>query len=171
MSFAKFFLKSAAYCLSLSNTLKLYSMAEYGREQRNQLSRAIASNSQHNKQLKRFADNRTALTIRGKVENNTCNDICFQNKLVAQLATRLSNPVVFAGSAYELEQLILQWAVPRGTRVAATQTDSAGHHYRVRFRNDNGPAITIGQADSWVQIGISHYVDSDSSPSSTEGSG
>ncbi len=125
-------------------------MGEYEKKQRNQLSRAIANSEIGSRQLKEFVDDRIAMS-------DINHHYCIQNKSVMQLATRLSSPVVFAGSAYQLEQLILQWGPPAGTRVAASQTDFVGHSYRVRFTNNNGPAISLTQANQWVQNGIAHY--------------
>lgn len=87
---------------------------------------------------------------------------------VIQLATRLSSPVHFVGSAYELEQLVRQWGPPNGTTVLVMQTDYVGHMYTVRFTNNNGPAISLATANGWVQAGINHYGDSDSSSSDSE---
>lgn len=91
-----------------------------------------------------------------------------QRASVVQLATRLSAPVLFNGGAFRLLQLIQQWGPPNGTHVQVIPTDNVGGSYRVRFSNQNGPAISLQTANQWVQAGIAHADDNDAS--SDEGS-
>lgn len=123
-----------------------------------------------------FVDNRKPSTISLNTLSPTLqnsSDI-LQRVSVLQLATRQSSPVRFNGTAYQLEQLIRRWGPPSGTQVVVTQTDFVGGMFRVRFTNNNGPAISLETADGWVDAGISHAdedSDSESSDNSSESDG
>ncbi|MEM6719518.1 MAG: hypothetical protein AAF611_09400 [Bacteroidota bacterium] len=92
-----------------------------------------------------------------------------QKMQVIQLATRLVRNVIFNGYSETLRQLLLQWAVPNGTRVQIQQTDHVGGAFDVRFTNTNGPAISIDTARGWIQTAISHHQESSSEDESSSG--
>ncbi|SEF93389.1 hypothetical protein [Vibrio hangzhouensis] len=78
-----------------------------------------------------------------------------QCALVTQLATRQSSPVQFQGSVEDLRTLIYQWNHLPGIQVLVQPTDFVGGTYRVRFTRNNG-AISLEQADTWVQAALAH---------------
>lgn len=85
-----------------------------------------------------------------------------QCALVAQLATRLSSPVQFQGRTEALRALIYQWNHLHGIQVVVQQTDYVGGTFRVRFTRNNG-AISLEQANSWVQTALDHATHNESS--------
>lgn len=84
-----------------------------------------------------------------------------QRALVAQLATRLSSPFQFQGGLEALRNLIYRW-IPRGIQVQVNQTDFVGGTYTVRFTRNEG-AISLQQANAWVQNALSHASQDESS--------
>nr|WP_302830005.1 hypothetical protein [uncultured Bacteroides sp.] len=128
-------------------------MAEYSREQRNQLSRAVANSGIGGRQLKRIMDNRfSQLKTEKAIDNINVNPkvSILQRKIFSRAMNNEENDISIEGLVPPLTGQSAKW-ITQGDTPNINRTEAGKHDYKIVFNVDDAYWLKVPKTDDVVE--------------------